>query len=247
MLRHSGVVFATVMGAIADFLSRPIPQPLDYHRFADTRTFFGIPNAFDVLSNVGFLIVGAAGITVVLRTKFRDPVERWSYLLLFIGVTLTAFGSSYYHLAPDNDRLVWDRLPMAVGFMGLLTATLAARVSTTAARALLVPLLAIGCGSVLYWHWTELHGAGDLRPYVLVQFGSLIVIVLLLVLAPRRSRGTAWLVAGLAAYVAAKGFESADLAIFHVLRVVSGHTLKHVSAALGVGCVMVMLRRHGDS
>jgi hypothetical protein len=220
-----------------------IPQPLDYHHFADTRVFFGVPNAFDVLSNLGFLIVGIAGIVVVLRMTFRDPVERWSYLLLFVGVTLTAFGSSYYHLAPDNDRLVWDRLPMAIGFMGLLAAIVAERVSAPLARRLLVPLLVLGCGSVLYWHWTELQGAGDLRLYLLVQFGSLLAVVVLLALYPAPYRRAGWLAAGLVAYAAAKGFESADRAIFGVLHVVSGHTLKHLSAAAGVACVGVALRR----
>ena len=64
------------------------------------------------------------------------------YLTLFEGVALTALGSGYYHLAPDNARLVWDRLPMTIGFMGLLAAVLAERVSVPVARRLFVPLLA---------------------------------------------------------------------------------------------------------
>jgi hypothetical protein len=241
--RDAVLVIVLAVAAVVVLARPPLPQPLDYHHFADTRVFLGVPNALDVLSNLGFLVVGVAGIVVVSRAAFRDPVERWSYGLLFAGVTLTAFGSGYYHLAPDNDRLVWDRLPMAIGFMGLLTAIVAERVGAAAARALLVPLLVLGCGSVLYWHWTELHGAGDLRLYLLVQFGSLIAVVLLLVLYPASSRGTAWLVAGLAGYAAAKGLESADRVIFDALHVVSGHTLKHLSAAAGVGCVALMLKR----
>ena len=36
----------------------PIPQDLAYHNFADTRALFGLPNAYDVLSNIPFLLVG---------------------------------------------------------------------------------------------------------------------------------------------------------------------------------------------
>jgi hypothetical protein len=243
--RHVALALAVVVCAAMTFAWPPIPQPLEYHRFADTRTFFGVPNAFDVLSNIPFAIVGLAGLVVVFRSDragLRSPWERWAYAVLFIGVTLTAFGSSYYHLAPDNDRLVWDRLPMAIGFMGLLTAIVAERVGVSVARILLVPLLVIGCASVVYWHWTETRGAGDLRFYLLVQFGSLIVVVLLLVLYEARSPGTPYLVAGLAAYAAAKGLESADRVVFEAGHIVSGHTLKHLAAAGGVACIVAMLR-----
>jgi hypothetical protein len=239
------IVLAVVaVCAVVVFALPPIPQALEYHQFADRRAFFGEPNFFDVVSNVPFAIVGIWGLAVAFRRQdhgiFASPWERRAYAVLFIGVTLTAFGSAYYHLAPDNDRLVWDRLPMAVGFMGLLTAIIAERVSASAARALLVPLLVVGCASVVYWHWTELQGAGDLRLYVLVQFGSLVVVVLLLLLYPPRYPGISYLVAGLIAYASAKVFESADRIIFDEVGV-SGHTLKHLAAAAGVACIVAML------
>jgi hypothetical protein len=241
--RHAALVFAALACVAIAFAGAPLPQPLDYHHFADTRTLLGVPNAMNVLSNVPFAFVGIAGLIVVVRIRaFGDPIERWSYLVLFSGVTLTAFGSSWYHLAPDNDRLVWDRLPMAIGFMGLLTAVVAERVSARAAVWLFVPLLVLGCGSVLYWHWTERRSAGDLRPYLVVQFGSLIVILLILGLYRARYSRTVYLVAGLAAYAAAKGLELADRPIFDAGRLISGHTLKHVAAAAGVACLVSMLR-----
>jgi hypothetical protein len=170
------------------------------------------------------------------------PWERWPYAALFAGTALTTAGSAYYHLAPDNARLVWDRLPMTVGFMGLLTAVVAERSSLALARRLFVPLLALGAGSVGYWYWSELRGAGDLRPYALAQFGSLVVVLLLLVLYEARYSGTRYLFAGVGAYVAAKVFEMADRTIFSFGHLVSGHSLKHVAAAIGVGCVVAMLQ-----
>lgn len=229
----------------------PLPQPLAYHTMADERSWLGMPNALNVLSNLPFAAVGALGLIEVFRPGrgrrlFEHRWERWPYAALFAGVALTSIGSSYYHLAPDNERLLWDRLPMALGFMGLLAAVLAERVNLSVARGLFVPLLVVGGASVGYWYWGEVHGGGDLRPYVLVQFGSLVIIVVLLVLYAGRYRGGPYLIAGLTAYAAAKGFELADGAIFALGRIVSGHTLKHLVAAVGVGCLVVMLRVRGQ-
>ena len=103
---------AVIMVAIALFL-QPIPQPLSYHNFADHRSWLGVPNFGDVTSNVPFAIVGIWGLIVLLspgKVEFSDRRERWLYLMMFASLILTAFGSGYYHLAPDNARLVWDRI-----------------------------------------------------------------------------------------------------------------------------------------
>src|SRR5262245_29615595 len=236
-----------IAGVIVVFLQPPIPQELDYHVMADQRPCAGITNCLHVLSNVPFAIVGAWGLVVTFtRRRTSDPSfmeswERWPYAALFLGVMTTALGSSYYHLAPDNARLVWDRLPMTLGFMGLLTALIAERVSLPLARWLLVPLIVIGAASVWYWSWTEGRGEGDLRPYVLVQFGSLLAVALLLALYRSRYTGTGYLLAGLVAYALAKVFELADQPIWSLGHVVSGHTLKHLSAAAAVGFIAYML------
>jgi hypothetical protein len=245
--RHA--IVAVVAGAsIFAVMSRdPIPQDQAYHVMADRRTLLGIPNALNVLSNVPFAVAGVLGLMAVFSAPagarpFSVAWERWPYAALFAGTALTTAGSAYYHLAPDDARLVWDRLPMTVGFMGLLTAVVAERASLTLARRVFVPLLALGAASVAYWYWSELRGAGDLRPYAIAQFGSLAVVVLLLVLYDSRYSGSRYLVAGVAAYAVAKVFELADQMIFSFGHVVSGHSLKHLAAAAGVGCVVAMLR-----
>lgn len=156
-----------------------LPQDPAYHAFADQRTLLGIPNCLNVLSNLPFLAIGVAGVVLVIRRKelFRNPWERWPYAALFAGTALMAFGSTWYHLAPDNARLVWDRLPMTAGFMGLLVAIVAERLSVAAARILFAPLVILGASSVLYWYWSELAGRGDLRFYAAVQFGSLLLVL----------------------------------------------------------------------
>ena len=229
-----------------------VAQDPAYHGFADRRTLLGLPNALDVLSNLPFAVVGWLGLAVALRggargSPFADPWERWPAVALFGGTLLTAFGSAWYHLAPSNARLVWDRLPMTVAFMGLLTALIAERLGPGLARRVFVPALAFGVGSVVYWRLTDAAGAGDLRPYGLVQYGTVLVVVLLVALRP--SRGAAggrddadrWLVAALAGYLGAKLLETLDHQVFALGGVVSGHTLKHLAAAASVGCLVARL------
>jgi len=248
VVRHSILILAVLGTLVAVFGRASIPQPSAYHLFADRRSFLGIPNFLNVVSNLPFAVVGLLGLATTFSRgrngtmPFADPWERWPCAALFAGVTITALGSSYYHLAPDNARLVWDRLPMAIGFMGLFTALLAERVSMSLARWLFAPLLVLGAASVAYWYWSELQNAGDLRLYFLVQFGSLLLVVMLLVLYPPRYRGTRYLVVGLAAYAAAKFLEVADQQVFALGNIVSGHTLKHLVAAAGVACLIAMLR-----
>ena len=236
ILRNVTLAVMITVILIAVFAHAPIPQDPAYHAFADRRTFLGIPNGLNVLSNLPFAVVGIFGLIVIWRRLM------WPYLVFFVAAILTAAGSAYYHLAPDNYRLVWDRLPMAVGFMALLTAVIAERIGVEIARPLFVPLILLGALSVFYWYWTD-----DLRSYIAVQFGSLLMILLVLALYPARYSGTAYLVAGLAAYGAAKWFEIADARIFEIGHVVSGHTLKHLFAAAGIACVAVMLRARSQN
>jgi hypothetical protein len=244
------VLFASIaILLIAVTLMSPIPQNENYHHFADTRTFGSIPNSLNVLSNILFLVVGLSGIQLVLGGQksaraplFIESAERWPYFIFFLGVTLTTFGSGYYHANPSDARLVWDRLPMTIGFMSLLSATIDERISVKSGLRSLVPLLIFGVTSVLYWNFTEEGHHGDLRPYVLVQFGSLVVLLLLVALfRPRYTRG-ADLIVSLGIYALSKFLEAADRPIFHLARIVSGHTLKHIAAAISAYWIYRMLK-----
>ena len=226
--------------ALAALLAPQIAQDLAYHQFADTRPLLGIPNSLNVLSNLPFAIVGLAGLVAVSRMR---GWQRWPYAALFAGAALTSIGSAYYHLAPDNWRLVWDRLPMTVGFMGLLTAVLAERVSRRLARMLFLPLLVFGAASVAYWYWSETRGAGDLRPYALVQFGSLLIILIALLASLSPYGDDRYFYLGLGAYLLAKVFEYADASIYDAGQIVSGHTIKHLMAAVGLWFIVEMIRR----
>jgi hypothetical protein len=243
--RHIVVCVVIAAIVIAVGLHAPIPQDPRYHSFADTRALFGIPNFWNVMSNVPFAFVGALGMAWLFRV-FAEPIYqtlRWHYLGLFNGTMLVAFGSAYYHLAPDNHRLVWDRLPMTIGFISLLCSTLSERIDERLGRRVLLPLLLLGLCSVYYWDYTETQGRGDLRLYVLVQFLPLALVPLLLALYPPKFTRGHDVIIGVVFYGVAKLFEIFDAQIFKLGNIISGHSLKHFAAALAIYWLVRMLQK----
>jgi hypothetical protein len=247
-LRLLALAAVTAVSAAVVFSQPPIPQDPSYHRFADTRTVFGIPNFQNVVSNLPFLLIGGAGL-LRLRRRLTEPPdaaqvsEVAAWFFLFSGILLTAFGSAWYHLRPDNASLVWDRLPMTLGFMGFFAGIIGERIGRRAYRLLFWPLVGIGVASVLSWYAGEVQGAGDLRLYALVQFFPLLLIPLLMAFYQPRYTGGKWVAVALAAYAAAKAFEHYDHEIYQALGFVSGHPLKHLLAAVGCWALLHMFSR----
>ena len=225
-----------LFGAVAVFLRGPIPQDIQYHLFGDTRSIFNIPNFWNVLSNLPFLIVGAMGMHGIFSSRnLKISTEmRPAHFIFFLGVFLVGFGSGYYHLWPSNKTLLWDRLPMSISFMALVSVIMGEFISIRSGRLSLFILPVFGVFSVFYWHATETVGTGDLRPYILVQFLPILVIPIILLCFKSAYTLTVgyWLL--FSSYVAAKGFEHFDTAIYNFGHLLSGHTLKHFAAALGV-------------
>jgi hypothetical protein len=201
---------------------------------------------FNVLSNLPFLAAGVMGLAIIWRGggSFIDAREQFPYLIFFLGALLTSAGSAYYHLAPDNARLVWDRLPMTLGFAGLVSAAIAERVDLKAGVRSLWPLLAVGAGTVVYWYATERRGAGNIIPYAAYQTWSILAIVLLIAVFPARRYSHGRLLGWAAVwYGLAKVFETFDLQIFRLLGgSLSGHTIKHLLAGAGVFAIVRQLR-----
>ena len=221
----------------------PIFDAQGYHDFVDRRPWLGLPNALDVLSNVPFLVVGCLGFARArawVRSAHAPTWERAALALMLGGFALTWAGSSLYHLAPSPWTLLWDRLPMALTFGAFFALFLGDRLGPTVGRRLLCPWVAFSVASVLVWRVT-FDGArgGDLRLYALAQYLPAAAAVLLLVLRPAPRREARWAWAALCAYALAKGLEALDGPVFEAtLRTVSGHTLKHLSAALSAWCLV---------
>lgn len=239
-------LFAAAQASLAWMLPR-IPQPLQYHDFADRRACFGVANCFDTASNALFVLAGLAGLYFLYgeagRRAFIDAREAIPYRLFFLAAILVGIGSGYYHLAPDNGRLVWDRAAISLALMSLFAALLCERVSVAAGLRLLPWFCAAGLGSVGYWGWSETQGNGDLRAYGLMQLYPLLMVPLLLRLYPPRYSGDKDILAVLGLYLLALLCDFTDHRIAALTGVVSGHTLKHIIAALAMYWVVVYLRR----
>ena len=213
--------------------SDPVAQDPLYHQFIDQRSFVGVPNFLNVVSNLPFLCVAAWGLVFVARHGDAVvPGMKIAWMVFFTGIALTTFGSGYYHLRPGNESLVLDRLPMTIGFMSLVAIVVAEYGSERVGKAILLPLLLTGFASVMYWSYTESLGVGDLRPYAIVQFLPILLVPITLLIFPSRSDlgRYIWLMIGF--YLAAKLFELFDDDIYAAGELVSGHSIKHVVASL---------------
>ena len=230
-----------------------IPQWPDYHDFADTRPWLGIPNAANVLSNLPFAVIGAWGLWRLTYRHARQPAAGADGVWwLFCGALVcTAAGSALYHWAPDNSTLAIDRLPIAWACALLLCAFLAERVHPRwSIPVSLAAALGLATASVLHWWWSERHGQGDLRAYLFVQFLPMLIVPAALglrlpILRSDAVPGATWcLVLGL--YAAAKGMEMADRWMFETTQVASGHMLKHGLAAAAAVCLVIAVVRRRD-
>jgi hypothetical protein len=227
LLAPLAVLFATI---------GPIPQDPAYHALADNRTLFGVPNFFNVATNAAFLVIGLFGLHMAVTRRVPGASRSWA--LFFFGILLVAFGSAYYHLAPADATLVWDRLPMTIAFMALFSALVAEHVAPGAEAKMLPVAVVVGIVSVAWWHYSD-----DLRLYAWVQFGPLAASVYMLLVYPPRYPHRRYLAIGLVFYALAKIFEFGDAAIFSATGgTISGHSLKHLVAALAPLCVYLMLR-----
>lgn len=229
-------------------LTPPLPQDPAYHLFVDRRVLLGVPNFWNVASNGLLLVAGLAGLGAVGwggaagAARFGSLLGRRLHGVFFAAVALTALGSTWYHLAPDTARLLWDRLPLGLAATALPAALVAERTSLgRTGRWLLAAWVAAGPLSVVYWSLGERWGMGDLRPYALLQAGAVVgVPLLLLALRPRFSGGGYYALAA-ALYVAAKLCEWGEGALYGLGGWLSGHTLKHVLAAAAVAALGHML------
>ncbi|VAW88627.1 Expressed protein precursor [hydrothermal vent metagenome] len=236
-MNHSNkikTVVGLIIAAIAVvFMVEPIPQDLAYHRFSDTNTLWGIANFWNVLSNLPFMIAGLYGLVAMRRLdkESLEGVVKTVSWLFFIGLFFTGIGSGYYHLSPSNSTLVWDRLPMTIAFMAFFTFVLSMHLGKRTGSLLLWPLVMVGIASVFYWDYTESIGAGDLRFYAMIQFLPMLLIPAVVLMFPTASYNTASVWAVITVYFAAKVSEYFDYQLYELIGM-SGHSLKHVIAAL---------------
>ncbi len=221
----------------------PIAQNPAYHNFADARPMLGIPNFWNVASNIPFFFVGLAGLFDCFKNwNSRPPgAARLIPLVLPLGIFGVSFGSAYYHAWPSNATLIWDRLPMTLMFMALFSLVVYDFLGKRAGEWAFWLSVPFGVFSVAYWHFTEQAGHGDLRPYAFVQFFPMLAVAVLLVFFPKKVGygRILWSVVGL--YAVAKICEHFDREIFDVLGFWSGHTIKHLIGGISLWIALKIL------
>lgn len=208
----------------ACFFMPPIVQDQAYHRFADANSWASVPNFWNVVSNLPFVIVGILGL---VRLRTIDYRLKASYVWFFVGIFATGFGSGYYHWNPTDATLVWDRLPMTVSFMAFLSIVLGEFIDADAGKKLLYPFLLLGLSSIANWVLTD-----DLRMYALIQFLPILLILIVLFLSKKEIRYKKYFWLMVVCYTIAKFLEGYDAYIYAVSREsMGGHALKHLAAA----------------
>lgn len=224
-----------LLGAIVTvIILAPITQDQAYHNFSDDKELGGIKNFWNVISNLPFLFVGVWGLVRLNAIeKFKNQ-----YATFFVGVALVAIGSAYYHLKPTNDTLIWDRLPMTIGFMSLFSVVISEYLDEKRGTQLLIPLLFIGTLSIVHWSLFD-----DLSAYILVQFYPLLAIPIILIFNHSKTNHTFgyWILIGF--YAIAKICEVYDGEILESTGSLSGHSLKHLFAATGIGIFLQFAMR----
>ncbi len=243
-LRDTILLLTAIIAIGITFWLPAIPQNLDYHQFADQQPLFSIPNFWNVVSNIPFFFIGAIGLLEVSKNRpLKSDVLLFS--IVFGGVFLTGLGSSYYHWEASNDTIMWDRLPMTLVFMAFFSLLVTDFISQKLGNLLLIPLITCGIASVMYWHFSEQAGMGDLRAYALVQFLPMLLIPMMLILYDSitesgQTKKHDVLIVGFW-YVLAKVFEYFDQAIYE-LSPISGHSIKHLLAAVAAWWLVVIFR-----
>lgn len=236
------LILAGLAAAFIIFLlaTGPIPQDQGYHGFADGRRLLGLNNFFDVASNLPFILTGVWGLLFLngAKKKFHHPSERLAYAVVFVGVLLTGLGSSYYHENPTDQTLFWDRMPLTLVFTAFFAVTVSERIDSRTGARLLGPLLLLGVFSVIAWRIFD-----DLRLYVFVQFYALAAIPAMALLFKPAYTRAGDLMGTVGWYAAAKILELLDKPIFELGGLLSGHTLKHLSAGMAAYWILRMIKK----
>jgi hypothetical protein len=242
--QYTAIVLAaiTLFAFIVVFVFiNPIQQDESYHHFADTTCLIQINNFWNVVSNIGFIFTGLYGFAIINKYQINTAIN----YVLFAGIILTGIGSAYYHYAPNNTTLVWDRLPMTIVFTTFFAQLYSCYISNKTGKIIWISSLVLGIISVFYWQYTESIHQGDLRLYAIVQY---LPMLLLLVILAFHYKQFPFLLHPIAMvilfYILAKLFEHFDKTIFENTQCIGGHPFKHIAAAVASFYIVKMVEKY---
>lgn len=238
--RNVTLLIITICTVIIAFSFPRTGQDPSFHNFADQREIFGVPNFYNVFTNLPFVAIGFIGLLFFIK-KETEHTHKLAHIILFIGILCIGAGSAWYHYHPENSSLVWDRIPMTITFMSYFSIVVGHYVNRRLGSYILFPLLIVGVFSIFYWHMTEQKGAGDLRLYAWVQFYPMLCIPLIMFLYPASRSVKLKIISIILVYALAKVSERADDVIFNFHHIISGHSLKHLLASVAVLLILFTL------
>lgn len=224
---------AMVISIITIIALSPLTQSQLYHNFAEQRILFNIPHFGDVLSNLSFVVVG---ILLLWQSKTWQYTELYKgqyslFKFLAYGSILLGLGSGYYHWAPVDITLAWDRATMILGF-GVIFYDSCLRYNIFSVNK---PLIGVSITTILFlctiifWLVTS-----RLEPYVFVQFFTMFILVVFAI-KNYKEIPSKHLFNMFVWYALAKLFENQDKTIFsYTNELISGHTLKHIAYAIAL-------------
>ena len=206
-----------------DKILNKIPLSKGYHNFADKRTYLGIPNFLNVISNIAILIPAIYLITKQKKNSLLSNV-------LIIHIILLAIASTYYHLNPSDDTIFWDIMMIATtSIIVLIMFT-----NHTDFKGLLLYLL--GIFSIIYWKYE-----GDLRPYISILIGVPLYIIIKYY---KNISLRNYIYIIIIANILLRLSEHNDHTIYKITNnQISGHTLKHIFSGIGIFYVIIMLQK----
>ncbi|KAL6344687.1 hypothetical protein AAG906_002593 [Vitis piasezkii] len=222
------------------FATPKIPHSPKHHLFADMRNFLGVPNTLNVITNYPFLVLGVLGFVLCLSGNFfviSSRAEVWGWALYYAGTTSVAFGSSYYHLKPDDNRVIWDKLPIMIAYSSLFASFIMERVGemiglTCLFTLNLVALVGVACERAF----------NDLRLCMMFQLIPGIAIpAMTFMFTPKYTHSRYWLCAT-GVYLLAKFESVADNKVYRATwYLISGHSLEHLCSVIFPVLLTLML------
>ncbi|KAK6273870.1 hypothetical protein POUND7_010953 [Theobroma cacao] len=218
-----------------------IPLSYRHHLFADMRNFLGVPNTLNVITNFPFLIVGVLGFVLSLGggSFFNISLkgEVWGWLLFYGGIASVAFGSAYYHLKPDDNRAMWDTLPMMIAYSSLFSSFILERLGERIGLSILFSLLVLAVLSTSY-----ARTFNDLRLCMTFQLIPCIALPIMTFLFPPKYTHSGYWLWTSGVCILAKIEALADMKIYRANNyIISGHSLEHLCSAIAPVLFTVML------
>tara|TARA_B100001996_G_scaffold363768_1_gene332290 strand:- start:39 stop:803 length:765 start_codon:yes stop_codon:yes gene_type:complete len=217
-----------------------IEQDQSYHAFADSRTFFGIQNSLDVISNLAILFPGILGLALHIRRRgvfeYRGKIESLIHYHLFAGMLVTFLGSVLYHLDPNDSTLLLDRVGMAIVIASYCSLLVCDFISIKLANSLHFPLIVLGISTLFYWVLID-----DLRAYFIFKHQPLILILILLMYGKKSYDKSQYYLWSMTFVLLATLVENLDTEIYEAIGIISGHTLKHIFAGISLWWIYKMI------